>query len=205
MLTAYDAFFNAVLLFAISIFKLIVWAFHLPNHLHQHYIHQSQVLSGLHLDLVSNIIVLLIVKVSFLTLHLSTSKNHFHHHKTKWSEVLRKKCIHQSQVHKKNKIVLTGLRPPYLSYICYIFTGPRSSEKNKSIPWPQAQVSIFITCIIYLPVPGPQWSKFPSPWQRPDRQQCTPPTIALITMLMFSKTNIRCKILFVTNVYLYIA
>ena len=130
MLTAYVAFFNAVLLFANSIFKLLGWAFRLPNHLHQHYIHRAQVLSGpksylssltRHLDLVSNINVLLIVKVSFLTLYLSTSKNHFHHHNTKWSEVLRKEYIHQSQVHKKNKIVLTGLRykSPYLSYICY--------------------------------------------------------------------------------------
>ena len=150
---------------------------------------------------------MLIVKVSFLTLHLSTSKNHFHHHKTKWSEVLRKKCIHHSQVHKKNKNVLTGLmsKSPYLTYICYIFTGPRSSEKKgKQFHFPGPGLQIHYTYhIMYSPVPGPQWSKFPNPWQRRDRQQCTPPTIALITMLMFSKINIECKIWFVV-MYTYI-
>ena len=80
-------------------------------------------------------------------------------------------------------------------YMLYIHWSQVLRKKGKQFHFPGPGLQIHYTYhIMYSPVPGPQWSKFPNPWQRRDRQQCTPPTIALITMLMFSKINIECKI-----------
>ena len=145
MLTAYVAFFSAVLVFANNIFKLISWAFRLPNHLHRHYIHRSQVLSGqksylfsltLHLDLISNIS-FFIVKVTF-----PPPKNIF------------------------AAIILSGPRSSEKN----IFTSPRSTRRKKLCSLASGPgLHIYHIYVIYSLVPGPQKkrNKIPLPGPRP--------------------------------------